>query len=196
MAKRKKERTTPEILLDVQPPKRGKGRPGVRPEEVVGRADNYRGMFWTNRLRGRKGKKQWLRDKPHEWAVALIAAKTTDDATRVLEAAPLPVQNEFKSLAPLIVRVVRESDFPKRQRNQFDFLADSIAARGEVSPRRSRDICEKERLKAERATHIMSYEFKIECSCGFDGFSKNHGCPKCKAKIAFGLSSIYGGGPF
>ena len=197
MAKRKKERQGLEISLDVRPPKRPKGRPGISSEEVVGRAYNYRRMFWTYRLRKKnEDENEWVRDKPYEWALALKAAKTADEATRALESASLPVQNDFKSLVPLILRVLREQDFPKRRENQFDFLADSIAARGEVSPRRSRDICQEERLKAKRAHHIISYEFKIECSCGFKGLSKEHGCPKCGAKIAIGLSSIYGGGLF
>jgi hypothetical protein len=193
MPKRKKTPNTSKMPLDKALTKGNRGRPGVRASEVVGRADNYRGMFWTNRLRGRKGNKQWVRDKPHEWAAALVAAKTTNDAVRAIDSAPLPIQNELRLLVPLILQVLRDSDLPKRQENQFDFLADSLAARGEVSPRRSRDICQEERLKAERAHHIISYEFTIECSCGFKGFSKDHGCPKCGAKIALGLSFIYGG---
>lgn len=85
MPKRKKNEKNREISLDPGLPETRRGRPGVRSEEVVGRADNYRGMFWTNRLRGRKGNKQWVRDKPHEWAAALIAAKTTDDAMRAVD---------------------------------------------------------------------------------------------------------------
>ena len=149
-----------------------------------------------HRLRGHKGNQKWVRHKPHEWASALMAARTTEDAMRTVESAPLHFQNEFRSLVPLILQVLQERDFPKRQENKFDFLADSLAARGEVSPRRSRDICQEERLKAKRAHHIIHYEFKIECSCGFKGFSKDHGCPRCGAKIPFGMDSLLGGGLF
>lgn len=194
MPKRKKTAKSPQIPLDVAFGKRKRGRPGVGVSEVVGRADNYRSMFWSSRLD--KKKKMYVRDKPHEWAAALIAAKTTGDAIRAVESAPLHIQNEFKSLAPLILQVLQEQDFPKRQGNQFDFLADSLAARGEVSPRRSRDICQKERLTAKRAHYIIRYEFKIECSCGFKGFSKDHGCTRCGAQIAFGMDSIFDGGLF
>lgn len=195
MPKRKKTPVQVEKGLDtfVFAKNRQRGRPGVRASEVVGRADNYRRMFWTYRLRKKnKDENEWVREKPYEWALALTAAKTTDDAIRALESGPLHIQNEFKSLAQLILQVLREHDFPKRRETQFDFLADSLAARGEVSPRRSRDICQGERGKAKRAHHIISYEFKIKCSCGFKGFSKDHGCPKCRARIQFGIGPFFG----
>jgi len=151
-------------------------------------------MFWADRLDSKRG--QYVRDQPWPWANVLLAAETVDDVMRALEAASDYARAQLKPLARLVVKVLRERAFPRTQRAQLDFLAESLAARGEVSARRSRDICQQERLKAERGTHIISYEFKIECTCGFKGFSKVHGCPKCGARIQVGLSSIYGGGLF
>jgi hypothetical protein len=73
--------------------------------------------------------------------------------------------------------------FPKRARAQINFLADSIAALGKVTPRRSRDICMLERMKAKRAHHIVRYEYYVECSCGYEGPAKDRACRKCGATI-------------
>jgi hypothetical protein len=172
--------------------KKSRGRPGVSPSQVMLRAQNYRRMFWTYRLRGRKNDKQQVRDRPYEWAAALVAAKTADDVMRALDSSPSHIQNQFRPLTSLILQVLKERVFPKRQENQFDFLADSLAARGDVGPRRSRDICQAARSEERRAHHIIRYEFKIECSCGFKGFSRDHACPKCGANIQLGIGSFSG----
>ena len=194
MPRLKKTAKDPKISLDVPFAKRERGRPGVLQSEIVGRAENYRSMFWGSRLD--KKKKMYVRDKPYEWAIALLAAKNNTEIDRTLDSAPNYPQSQLKPLVPLILKVLREQDFPKRMKTKFDFLANSLAARGEVTPRRSRDICQEERLKAKRAHYIIRYEFKIECACGFKGFSKDHGCPRCGAKIPFGMGSIYCGGLF
>jgi len=87
---------------------------------------------------------------------------------RALDSAPSHIQNEFKMLAPLILQVLGERDFPKRQENQFDFLAESFAARGHVSARRSRGICGERRAieRAESPYRILRKEFYVECTCG------------------------------
>lgn len=87
------------------------GRPGVRHSEIVGRAMNYRSIFWCHRLDKRK--KEWVRDKPYTWAMALVAAKTTDEVSHALESAPSYAQNEFKPLIPVILKVLQERAFPK-----------------------------------------------------------------------------------
>ena len=87
--------------------------------------------------------------------------------------------------APVVLRVLKEPSFPKRRKAQINFMADSIAGLGMVTPRSSRDICAKERSRQKRATHIVRYEFYIECSCGYTGNSMNHACPQCRAEIVF-----------
>ena len=96
------------------------------------------------------------------------------------------------SLAGLVIKVLQERKFPKRREAQINFLEDSLAALGRVRPRRSRDICGEERAKQKRRHHIISYEFLVECCCGYKGRSRNHGCPKCGSKIIFGFDSFLG----
>lgn len=71
----------------------------------------------------------------------------------------------------------------KRREAQINFVADSLAGLGWITPRRSRDICDQERAIKKRADKIIRYEFYIECYCGYKGRSHDPGCPKCGAKI-------------
>jgi hypothetical protein len=148
---------------------------------------NYRSIFWCQRLDRRK--KEWVRDKPYTWAMALVAAKTTDEVNHALESAPSYAQKEFKPLIPVILKVLQERAFPKKQKAQFDFFADSLAAYGRVSPRRSRDICGEERAKERTKSpyKIIRKEFYIECSCGYKGPALDNACRKCRAPIAISL---------
>ena len=93
-------------------------------------------------------------------------------------------------MAELVLRVLRDTKFPKMRAAQGNFLADSLAGLGWISPRRSRDICAEERAKEKRAHHIIRYEVYVECSCGYKGRSWSHACPKCGARIDFGLAPI------
>ena len=90
-----------------------------------------------------------------------------------------------------VLQVLREPKFPKQRAPQSNFLADSLAGLGWISPRRSRDICERERAKGKRAHHIIRYEFYVECSCGYKGRSRKYACPNCGAEIVFGFGSIF-----
>ncbi len=169
MQKRKKSQIETEKPLDAFSEKRRRGRPGVRPSEVALRAENYGRMFWDYRLD--KKKKEYVRDKPSEWAARLLASKTVEDVERAFQTRGLSIQNEVRPLFPLILQVLRERTFPKKPETQLDFLADSIAARGDVAPRTSRDICEKERAKQRRRSpyKILRHEYYVECSCGYRG---------------------------
>jgi len=158
---------------------------------------NYRGLFWSHRLDGRKKEnKEWVRDKPYTWAMALVAAKTTDEVSHALESAPSYARNEFKPLIPLILTVLQERAFPKKSKTQYDFLADSLAAYGRVSPRRSRDICGEERAKesAKSSYKIIRKEFYVECSCGYKGPALDDACRKCRAPIAISLEESVSSG--
>ena len=158
--------------LDTSSQKRGRGRPRrVNPSEVLGRAENYRRIL------------------TQIWDVIgerLIKAHTEEDVTRALEMQSWHLA-EFHPIAGLILKVVRHKRFPERRQPRINFLADSIAAYGTVSARRSRDICNRERSKATKAHRILRAEYYIVCSCGHKGPSQNHVCPKCKAEIPFNL---------
>jgi hypothetical protein len=95
------------------------------------------------------------------------------------------------SLTGLVIKVMNEPKVPKRRKPRINFLADSLAGDGRVTPRRSRDICDQERMKAKRPHHIICYEFYVKCSCGYRGHSRNHACPECGARIDFGFGSIF-----
>jgi len=162
--KLKKTKTT----LDRFSPKRGRGRPQtVIPSAIKGRADNYRGIL------------------SHVWDevwTSLSTSATEDDVTRAFQKA-VPYEREFSGIAHLILTVLKESRFPKRRLARINFLADSLAGLGTVTPRRSRDICAEERKREKGMHHIIRYEFYVVCSCGYKGPSLDHACGKCGAAI-------------
>lgn len=186
-AETKKPLRKPQKALDRVSGKRPRGRPGVRVSEIVGRANNYRRIFWKYRLDKRK--KEWVQVRPQKWVRRLLAAKTEGGVRRALDSASSYAQNEFSGLVPLILTVLRAKKFPKTGPAQLDHLADSLAGRGRVSPRRSRDICGKERTRerAKSPYKIIRKEFYIECSCGYRGPAREDACRKCGAQIPVSL---------
>ena len=178
MTKHKKSAEPPQNWPDAAPKKRGRGRPPkVRASEIRGRADNYRGILQN----------VWGQLWP-----ALSEAQTEDEVIAALQNAR-PYDREFEPWAALILAVLKERSFPKTQRARINFLADSLAGTGIVSPRRSRDICAAERAKEKRTHRIIRFEFYVECSCGYKGRSENHACRKCGATISFplGLTNLF-----
>ena len=161
--------------LDTFSEKRLRGRPArVLPAHLVGRARQNRSSL------GRIWDRLWPR---------LSQAWTEQEVIDAFLENAQPYAQEFvPGLAKVIFRTLRERKFPKRQAAQINFLADSLAGLGWVTPRTARDICQKERLGEKRAHHILRYEYYVECSCSFEGISRDHGCPKCGAKIDFGLA--------
>lgn len=169
--KSKRARKSVQNPLDRVLGKRRRGRPvRIKASWVRGTADNYRWIL--NQI--------WDRVGPR-----LLKAQTREDVVRSYEGADIGgYALEFVQMADLILRVLHERKFPKQSRKaKINFLADSIAAHGRVTPRSSRDICERERARIKRIHHILRYEFWIECSCGYKGRSLNHACPKCEAEI-------------
>lgn len=156
-------------VLDTFSSKRPRGRPPmVCASAIQGRADNFRGILGY----------VWDRLSP-----LLLRAQTEDEIIRALREEGSPYDREFIPLAPLVLKVLKDKDFPKRHQAQIDFFSDSSAGLGLVTPRRSRDICREERTKAKRSHHIIRYEFHVECSCGYTGHSRDHACPQCGAVI-------------
>jgi hypothetical protein len=175
MAKPKKPTQQPEKILDTSSEKRRRGRPPrIRPATVWGRAENYRMMLaevWPK-----------LRDP-------LLAIETgrEEDVIRAMENYAQPYAQDFvPGLASDILRVIHEQKFPQRPQAQISFLADSLAGRPSVEPRRSRDICGEERAKkrAQSPHKILRKEFYVECSCGYKGPARNDACPRCRAEIS------------
>ncbi len=177
MPKPKKAKKTAKRALDTPAEKRGRGRPRwVDPGETKGRGDNYRGIFSI----------VWGALYP-----LLSKAQTEEEVIRSFEEGAGSYSRQFMpKFAPLVLKVLRGRTFPKKATTQANFMADSLAAYGDVSARRSRDICQRERLKEDKAHHIIRYEFKIECSCGYRGFSKDHACPRCNAQIDLPFHSL------
>ncbi len=149
--------------VDTFSKKKPRGRPGVRPSEIRGRADNYRfifGQIW-DRLR-----------EP------LLRATTEKEVTYIFDEYARPYTQQFvPALSALILKVIHDPKFPKRPKPRIKFMADSLAGLGSVSPRRSRDICDQERKK--KVHQIIREESYIVCSCGYKGHSLYGRCPRC-----------------
>ncbi|MGA8621597.1 MAG: hypothetical protein WB660_24125 [Candidatus Sulfotelmatobacter sp.] len=143
--------------------------------EVYGKAENFRDNL----------AQVWDRLWP-----LLSNARSEEEVTKAFQDGARPYAQDFApGLSALTLQVLQEPTLPKRREPLQRFLADSLAGVGVVTPRRSRDICARERAKRKRAHHILRFEFYIECSCGYKGHSNNHACPKCEAEILlpFGL---------
>jgi len=145
-------------------------KPRVRPSDVLLQAENFRlilGQVWDGL-----------------WPL-LSKAQSEEDVTKAFQEGARPCAQSFvPRLSQLLIGVLKETTFPQRPRSMQRFIADSAAALGDVTARRSRDICAQERLAKKRAHRILRYEFFIECSCGYQGHSRDHACPDCKTKIA------------
>lgn len=164
--------------LDKVPGKRGRGRPGVRPSTILGRAENCRSVL------------------DHVWGrlwPPLSQARTDQDVIDAFSEGASPYAQDFvPNFANLILKVLREPKFPKRRDPQIKFMADSLAGLGVVAPRSARDICQKERIRRKRAHYILRFEVYVECSCGFKGQSRSHACRKCGARIDFPFAPLLG----
>jgi hypothetical protein len=149
--------------------KRKRGRPtDLRYSEIYGRAQNL--QFILNQV--------WDRLWP-----LLSKANNEQKVAEAFQSGSNPYEQNFLPYAALALEVKEERTFPKRPKSRQRFLADSLAALGDASPRRSRDICMKERMRAKQAHHIIRYEYYIECSCGYEGPAKDRACRKCGATI-------------
>ncbi len=163
MLKRRKRVRTPEKTVDTFSRKKPRGRPGVRPSEIRGRAENYRlifGQIW---------------DRLSE---PLLRATTEKEITNIFDEYARPYTQQFvPALNALILKVIHDRRFPKRSGPQIKFMAASLAGLGRVSARRSRDICEQERKK--KVHYIVRQDFYIECTCRYKGPALHGSCPKC-----------------
>jgi len=151
-----------------------RGRPPkIAASDVYGTAENNRSNF----------DEVWDRLWP-----LLSNARSETEVTKAFEEGARPYHRNFApALSALTLQVLQEPTLPKRPRSLKRFLADSLAARGIVTPRRSREICAKQRAARKQTHRIVRYELFVECSCGYKGHSENLACPKCGAEISFPL---------
>jgi hypothetical protein len=179
MPKRNKPPKMTQNPLDAIPENKGRGRPRLcRYSEILGRAENYRGIFTEI----------WDR-----LSNALSTSSTESDVTEAFRSYAQPYANEFvPRLAADILEVIREKKFPKKRRAQVKFLANSLAGRPNVEARTSRDICAGGLAleKAKSPHKILRKEFYVECSCGFKGPALNDACRKCGAEISLATELI------
>jgi site-specific DNA-cytosine methylase len=194
MPKRKKSLNRPAKRLDTVLGRRGRGRPPkMLATEVFGRARNYE---WILELLWEPLREPLLHAQTEE---EIIKAFTENAGSYAREFVP--------ALAPLILQVLRDRRFPKRDPKprkgrlkprklkpnpRIVFLADSLAGRGSISPRRSRDVCARERAKERtKSKHrILRWEYYIECSCGYRGPARSNACRKCGAQIPPSLGPL------
>ena len=103
--------------------------------ETWGRAQNFELLLWD--VWGQVGDE-------------ILRAGTPQEIKAAFE--PLPYHRDRLAVDPLprlMLEAVQERDFPKvRTESQIRFIAESLAGWGTVSPRRSREICRKQRMQA------------------------------------------------
>ncbi len=148
-------------LADRPAKKRGRPRE-IDPWIVVGTANTYRvqfDQFWP------------------KLSVRLLAAQSRDGVASALREA-VGISATLEPLSELILKVKNDPKFPRqRSISQIHFLADSLGGQGLVTPRRSREICAKERAKKKH--FIVRREYYIECECGYKGPALDGACRDC-----------------
>src|SRR5215472_4775523 len=117
MAKRKKPANKQKKTLDTDSAKRRRGRPGVIASTIWGRAENNRYIF--NQV--------W----PSLWPL-LSKAQSDEEIVIAFEHGAGAYARQFAHFAPLILKILREKKFPKTAEAQANFMADSLAAFGDV----------------------------------------------------------------
>jgi len=128
-----------------------------------------------------------------------LLPRTEEEVTAAFENTRRRMPQTFAPhLASDILALIHDPKFPKRREARINFLADSLGGRPELSFRRSRDICERERAKQRKKSphHIIRKEYYVECSCGYKGPARNDACRKCGAEISFSLEELTARGLF
>src|SRR5215813_11587480 len=117
MTKAKKhEKKSSKSLDAVSEKKPRRGRPGVRREEIAGRANHYGMVFdqcWKN-----------IREE-------ILAAKSADEVTTAFKRSAEAYSSYFvPHQSEVILKMVADPKFPKRAAAQIRYLADSLAGVG------------------------------------------------------------------
>ncbi len=169
-----RENFTPDNKLSHQPTKkRGRGRPReIDPWIVVGTANTYRiqfAQFWP------------------KLGARLLAAQSPEEVAIAVREEAAGISASLDPHSELILRIRSDPKFPRaRSTSQINFLADSLAGQGLVTPRRAREICAEERAK--KKYFIVRREYYIECSCGYQGPAMDGACRDCgTGELSFDL---------
>jgi hypothetical protein len=144
--------------------RKGRGRPRkIDPWIVVGTANVYRvqlEQFWP------------------KLGARLLATQSPDEVASALREEADGISATLHPLSELILKIRNDPKFPReRTASQIRFLADSLGGQGLVTPRRSREICAKERAKKRH--FIVRREYYIECECGYKGPALDGTCRDC-----------------
>lgn len=109
----------------------------------------------------------------------LLRARTPAEVWSVLKSGDGIISNaDVFTFAERVFQIVQHPKFPQlRANSQIRFLADSLGAGGLVTPRRSREICAKERAKVRHV--LVRRDFYVECTCGYAGPALYGACQKC-----------------
>lgn len=155
--------------------KRRRGRPGVRKSEIQGRAYDY----------GLSLDQHW-----DALAEPFLEAQSEEEFKRLLEKAPEYVRSKLgPDLFPAVEKIREDPKFPVKVKTQIAFFAESLAGLGQISPRRSRDICAEGRKKKHHT--IIRQDYYIECTCGYEGPAKHGACPGCGARAGIFSPQIF-----
>jgi hypothetical protein len=108
----------------------------------------------------------------------ILAAQSAVDVWEIVKSGRGVISNIDFVFSERIFQIIHDPKFPqKRDKSKIRFLADSLAACGQVKFRRSREICAKERAKVQHV--IVRRDFYIQCSCGYEGPAMNGACKRC-----------------
>jgi len=161
--------SVPEVL--VKKPQRGRP-PTVNRGEISNRA-----YYW-----GQTFEREW-----EELQRALLSSKTEIEIKNALKESHSNLADDLAHLTPLILEVRKETTFPKTRKAQIKYFAESLAALGAVSLRRSRDICAD--VRKHPIHQIIRRDYFIECSCKYQGPAYRGSCPKCgTSKVSYTAS--------
>jgi len=144
--------------------KRRRGRPYViDPQTVIDSAETYG---------------SWLRQFWPKLGHALLTARSPEGIAEAIEQHAPDLSASLAPFPGLMLSILQDRRFPGvRKEAQIQFLADSMGGQGLITPRRSREICARERNKVRHV--ILRREFYIECSCGYKGPALDNACPDC-----------------
>lgn len=163
---------------------------------IAGRAKNFRGIFegmepdfWARvDSLGSEYQEAFQKQKAAGHFGSVWTGSQKNKRVRLAVRGNPPSNNYFSTeltmlnssaFADTFLEAISDSDFPERPKARARFLGESLAGYGEVSARRSRDICSEVRAGEKRKQTFPSPEFWIKC-CGKARWTVNGACPRCK----------------
>ena len=177
MPTRKKTRRKAKKAIDRFSGKRGPGRPR--------QADP-----WEVSVRARRELRPVLEESWESLEHPFLYAKDKGAYKAAMASLSPDLRKHFPaSLFQTILDTRHDPKFPKTPKARIKFFAESLAAMGNVGPRRSRELCAE---MAKNPPHrIIRREFVIECSCGYEGESLHECCPDCGAVVPGALLAMF-----